>query len=172
MRTIPWDSSWNCWIGCRKAKYRTWYICWECLRHGQRPQRIATDAGRPEWFHFFPGPGVLPGPGTFLYYGIWFPEHKNSRKLLILRRTSHVSGCFYLLRITGLEPARRGHQNLNLARLPIPPHPLNPLCIISFRSFYVNPSILPFFVILECRWIALVWRKMLLPEKTMPVYVK
>ena len=26
--------------------------------------------------------------------------------------------------MTGLEPARRGHQNLNLARLPIPPHPL------------------------------------------------
>ena len=29
----------------------------------------------------------------------------------------------FLLRMTGLEPARRGHQNLNLARLPIPPHP-------------------------------------------------
>ena len=29
--------------------------------------------------------------------------------------------CF--MRMTGLEPARRGHQNLNLARLPIPPHP-------------------------------------------------
>ena len=29
------------------------------------------------------------------------------------------------MRITGLEPARRGHQNLNLARLPIPPHPLD-----------------------------------------------
>ena len=28
-----------------------------------------------------------------------------------------------LLRMTGLEPARRKHQNLNLARLPIPPHP-------------------------------------------------
>ena len=27
------------------------------------------------------------------------------------------------MRMTGLEPARRGHQNLNLARLPIPPHP-------------------------------------------------
>ena len=27
------------------------------------------------------------------------------------------------MRITGLEPARRGHQNLNLARLPIPPYP-------------------------------------------------
>ena len=29
----------------------------------------------------------------------------------------------FLVRMTGLEPARRGHQNLNLARLPIPPHP-------------------------------------------------
>ena len=29
----------------------------------------------------------------------------------------------FLLRITGLEPARHGHQNLNLARLPIPPYP-------------------------------------------------
>ena len=28
-----------------------------------------------------------------------------------------------LLRMTGLEPARRKHQNLNLARLPIPPYP-------------------------------------------------
>ena len=27
------------------------------------------------------------------------------------------------MRITGLEPARHGHQNLNLARLPIPPYP-------------------------------------------------
>ena len=31
---------------------------------------------------------------------------------------------FFFVRITGLEPARRGHQNLNLARLPIPPYPL------------------------------------------------
>ena len=31
--------------------------------------------------------------------------------------------CFRSMRMTGLEPARRGHQNLNLARLPIPPHP-------------------------------------------------
>ena len=28
-----------------------------------------------------------------------------------------------MVRVTGLEPARRGHQNLNLARLPIPPYP-------------------------------------------------
>ena len=29
----------------------------------------------------------------------------------------------FSMRITGLEPARHGHQNLNLARLPIPPYP-------------------------------------------------
>ena len=28
-----------------------------------------------------------------------------------------------MVRMTGLEPARRGHQLLRLARLPIPPHP-------------------------------------------------
>ena len=28
------------------------------------------------------------------------------------------------MRVTGLEPARGYHQNLNLARLPIPPYPL------------------------------------------------
>ena len=31
----------------------------------------------------------------------------------------------FFVRITGLEPARHGHQNLNLARLPIPPYPQN-----------------------------------------------
>ena len=30
---------------------------------------------------------------------------------------------FSVVRMTGLEPAHRRHQNLNLARLPIPPHP-------------------------------------------------
>ena len=30
----------------------------------------------------------------------------------------------FAMRITGLEPARRRHQILNLARLPIPPYPL------------------------------------------------
>lgn len=32
--------------------------------------------------------------------------------------------------VTGLEPARSYHQDLNLARLPIPPHPL------IFLSYY------------------------------------
>ena len=41
-------------------------------------------------------------------------QHKNRKCLKI--------GTFRL-RATGLEPARRRHQNLNLARLPIPPYP-------------------------------------------------
>ena len=34
-----------------------------------------------------------------------------------------VSGGLRPMRITGLEPARRRHQILSLARLPIPPYP-------------------------------------------------
>ena len=42
--------------------------------------------------------------------------------------------------MTGLEPARRKHQNLNLARLPIPPHPLNKNANPSYfeRSAFLN----------------------------------
>ena len=42
-------------------------------------------------------------------------------------RTTFHQGSFYscLVRVTGLEPARRRrHKNLNLTRLPISPHPL------------------------------------------------
>lgn len=35
-----------------------------------------------------------------------------------------------LVRVTGLEPARDYHQNLNLACLPIPPHPRD-------KSYYI-----------------------------------
>ena len=53
----------------------------------------------------------------------------HSRLLIIIRKNSEAprlqarprSGP---MRITGLEPARRRHQILNLARLPIPPYPL------------------------------------------------
>ena len=46
---------------------------------------------------------------------------------------------FSPMRVTGLEPARRGHQNLNLARLPIPPHP--PMWLFSQpRLIIYNPS--------------------------------
>ena len=45
---------------------------------------------------------------------------KNRQKKNAVERFHSV---FLLVRVTGLEPARRGHQNLNLARLPIPPYP-------------------------------------------------
>ena len=45
---------------------------------------------------------------------------KNKQKKNAVERFHSV---FLLVRVTGLEPARRGHQNLNLARLPIPPYP-------------------------------------------------
>ena len=41
----------------------------------------------------------------------------------------------FFVRITGLEPARHGHQNLNLARLPIPPYP--PTAFLSALLFKV-----------------------------------
>ena len=46
---------------------------------------------------------------------------------------------FYLVRVTGLEPARWSHQNLNLARLPIPPHPhINTDSILIIADFPGN----------------------------------
>ena len=39
------------------------------------------------------------------------------------------------MRITGLEPARLRHQNLNLARLPIPPYPQSNLYNNRFAGF-------------------------------------
>ena len=54
--------------------------------------------------------------GFFFHTGF---QIKKSRKCNV---DQHFRGKF-LLRMTGLEPARRKHQNLNLARLPIPPHP-------------------------------------------------
>ena len=44
------------------------------------------------------------------------------------------------MRITGLEPARQGHQNLNLARLPIPPYPL----ITEQKAETPHPEFPPF----------------------------
>ena len=40
------------------------------------------------------------------------------------KREPNFGSLFYLVRMTGLEPARPfDHKNLNLTRLPIPPHP-------------------------------------------------
>ena len=38
-----------------------------------------------------------------------------------------------MVQVTGIEPARRGHQILNLARLPVPPH---------LRGYYVTTKYL------------------------------
>ena len=49
-----------------------------------------------------------------------------SKKYLKIRsrpRLEPGSDYHYLVRITGLEPARHRHQILSLARLPIPPYP-------------------------------------------------
>ena len=48
---------------------------------------------------------------------------KDILKIRSRPRLEPGSDYHYLVRMTGLEPARRKHQNLNLARLPIPPHP-------------------------------------------------
>ena len=48
-----------------------------------------------------------------------------------------------LVRVTGLEPARGCHQNLNLARLPIPPHPHILLChstVVLRKELFVKDS--------------------------------
>ena len=55
--------------------------------------------------------------GFFFHTG--FLREKKSRKCNVDQHFREIN----LLRMTGLEPARRKHQNLNLARLPIPPHP-------------------------------------------------
>lgn len=48
----------------------------------------------------------------------------------------------FLVRVTGLEPARRRHQILSLARLPVPPHPQikNNINIISFFCGFVKQN--------------------------------
>ena len=48
---------------------------------------------------------------------------KDILKIRSRPRLEPGSDYHYLVRATGLEPARLGHQNLNLARLPIPPCP-------------------------------------------------
>ncbi len=54
--------------------------------------------------------------GFFFHTG--FQIEKNPESAMLISTSGKN-----LLRMTGLEPARRKHQNLNLARLPIPPHP-------------------------------------------------
>ena len=47
-------------------------------------------------------------------------EHETDTKRKTYGREMLTAG---LVRVTGLEPARRRHQILSLARLPIPPYP-------------------------------------------------
>ena len=42
----------------------------------------------------------------------------------------------FRLRMTGIEPARHGHQILSLARLPVPPHPRT-----LIRLYFARPQI-------------------------------
>ena len=46
-----------------------------------------------------------------------------------------------VVRVTGVEPAREAHRNLNPARLPIPPYPHSD--IISHHSNVVNENVSP-----------------------------
>ena len=48
-----------------------------------------------------------------------------------------------LVRVTGVEPARHGHQILSLARLPIPPYPqdCSAKALLTFYSGHVEKSI-------------------------------
>ena len=47
----------------------------------------------------------------------------------------------YPMRTTGLEPARRRHQNLNLARLPIPPCPQSTNAFVNKNRKSLKPEI-------------------------------
>ena len=44
-------------------------------------------------------------------------------KIRTLHRLVQGSDFYCLVRMTGVDPAHQRHQNLNLARMPISPHP-------------------------------------------------
>ena len=73
---------------------------------GSNPRTLieyeSVDGESPDFFCSFSGKEKKPHP----------PEDRKDKTFM---------------RMTGLEPARRGHQILSLARLPIPPHPQNVL---------------------------------------------
>ena len=50
-------------------------------------------------------------------------RYKRERKGKKTEPGTRLASRLGLVRVTGLEPAREAHQNLNLARLPIPPYP-------------------------------------------------
>ncbi len=53
----------------------------------------------------------------------FWPRYKRERKGKKTEPGTRLASRLGLVRVTGLEPAREAHQNLNLARLPIPPYP-------------------------------------------------
>ena len=59
---------------------------------------------------------------VFLIFPI-FIYSNTSHVILYLQALPNTAAPALFMRITGLEPARRRHQILNLARLPIPPYP-------------------------------------------------
>ena len=106
----------------------------------------------PEWDVFFPGSpsgrgkkkhdGYKPScffgadSGTRLHYGVASvqpsasdcpPDSRiqmGSRPSTYIKKKESPKGpSFFLVRIVGLEPTRRGHRNLNPTRLPIPSYP-------------------------------------------------
>ncbi len=50
---------------------------------------------------------------------------------------------FVVVRVTGLEPARRRHQILSLARLPIPPHPPIKAKLLVIKKMVIHPGFEP-----------------------------
>ena len=61
------------------------------------------------------------------------------KKVPILRYFSFYGTFLFLLRITGLEPARDAHWYLKPARLPIPPYP-HFLFHISVKYFFIKTA--------------------------------
>lgn len=59
-------------------------------------------------------------------------------KGLLHKRNSPFDFSMKLVRLTGLEPARRRHQILSLARLPIPPQPL-----FRYKKMVIHPGLEP-----------------------------
>ena len=78
----------------------------------------------------FSEPFACVHPYNFiLVYGSRF----SSRVIRVNKKESRVRLSFLLVRMTGLEPAQPcDHKNLNLTRLPVPPHPHVSRYILSY----------------------------------------
>lgn len=65
---------------------------------------------------------------------IFFTAHKVMFNSIIKSRLNRFKRLKNVVRVTGLEPARRRHRILSPARLPIPPHPLTVKNYTSFKK--------------------------------------